>query len=360
MGLTYPFWPRINRPTNLMIRRLSKTSKAVALNDGSKPASPEEALKKLNLQTGSPCRWPPMNRLWPNRSTCILMNGPLCDAVSPIPVPRRLEIVEYDKYLRAVYDKAPPPPNHFRGKDKITIHEDTDGDGVFDKHKTFLDGLNMARSDHRPRRCMGIDAAVPAVLSRQKRRRHSDGDPRYTSRGSAQKTPIPVPTACAGARWLDLRCTWQHLYRGDSGHQVSRAVWRYHPRTKKFEVFGEGGGNTFCIDFDSQGRLFSGTNHGNTRGVHYPQGSSFTKNWGKHGPLINPYAFGYYQHMAHEGYKPRFAQSTIIYEGGALPGYEGNIISGMTRCKPAAYPDTSTFRTVDTPPMVTTEDRWLD
>ena len=40
--------------------------------------------------------------------------------------------MEYDKYLRAVFDKVPPPPpNHFRGKDKITIHEDTDGDGVF-------------------------------------------------------------------------------------------------------------------------------------------------------------------------------------------------------------------------------------
>ena len=33
---------------------------------------------------------------------------------------------------------------------------------------------------------------------------------------------------------------------------LGQAVWRYHPRTKKFEVFGEGGGNTFCIDFDSQ------------------------------------------------------------------------------------------------------------
>ena len=59
------------------------------------------------------------------------------------PFPAGLKIVEYDKYLRAVFDKVPPPPpHHFRGKDKITIHEDTDGDGVFDKHKTFLDGLN--------------------------------------------------------------------------------------------------------------------------------------------------------------------------------------------------------------------------
>ena len=40
----------------------------------------------------------------------------------------------------------PPPPHQFRGKDKITIHEDSDGDGVFDRHKTFVDGLNIATS----------------------------------------------------------------------------------------------------------------------------------------------------------------------------------------------------------------------
>ena len=67
--------------------------------------------------------------------------------------------------------------------------------------------------------------------------------------------------------------------------------------------------------------------------------------------------------MAHEGFKPRFAQSTIIYEGGALPGYEGQIISGMALVNRVQasriYADTSTFRTIDSPPMVTTDDRWF-
>ena len=60
------------------------------------------------------------------------------------PFPAGLKMVSHDGVWRAVYDKVPPPPpHHFRGKDKITIHEDTDGDGVFDRHKTFLDGLNI-------------------------------------------------------------------------------------------------------------------------------------------------------------------------------------------------------------------------
>jgi len=68
------------------------------------------------------------------------------------PNPAGLTAISRDKYLRTVYDKTPqPPPNHFPGKDKITIHEDTDGDGKFDKHKTFIDGLSICTSFARGR-----------------------------------------------------------------------------------------------------------------------------------------------------------------------------------------------------------------
>jgi hypothetical protein len=63
------------------------------------------------------------------------------------PFPAGVTITNYDQYLRAEYDRVPPaPPNHVRGADKITIHEDQDGDGKFESHKTFLDGLNLATS----------------------------------------------------------------------------------------------------------------------------------------------------------------------------------------------------------------------
>ena len=63
------------------------------------------------------------------------------------PHPAGLKMTSRDNYWRAVYDKVPPPPpNHIRGRDKITIHEDTDGDGMFDRHKTFIEGLNIATS----------------------------------------------------------------------------------------------------------------------------------------------------------------------------------------------------------------------
>src|SRR5204863_5107296 len=68
------------------------------------------------------------------------------------PSPAGLKMMSRDNVWRAVYDKVPPPPpHHFRGEDKITIHEDTDGDGIFDKHKTFVEGLNICTAVERGR-----------------------------------------------------------------------------------------------------------------------------------------------------------------------------------------------------------------
>ena len=54
------------------------------------------------------------------------------------------------------------PPGHVRGRDRITIHEDLDGDGYFEKQKTFLDGLNIATSFARGRE--GVWVLTPPYL----------------------------------------------------------------------------------------------------------------------------------------------------------------------------------------------------
>ncbi len=90
---------------------------------------------------------------------------------------------------------------------------------------------------------------------------------------------------------------------------LGQAVWRYHPTQKLFELFAEGGGNTWSLSFDSKGRLFSGTNRGAARGVHYAQGGYYIKSFSKHGPLTNPFAFGFLEHMQHEGYGNAFLKA---------------------------------------------------
>ena len=106
-----------------------------------------------------------------------------------------------------------------------------------------------------------------------------------------------------------------------------QVIWRYNIDSKVFEVFAEGGGNTFNVEFDSKGRLYSG-NNGSDRGPYYKQGGYYPRSLGKHGPYTNQYTFGNLDNMELEGEKIRFTHSLIRYEGGKLPAvYEGKMIA---------------------------------
>ena len=340
-----------------------------ALTDASKPLTPEATIKNFKVGSGlsmqvvahEPQVRQPLNMNFDERGRLWVVQ------YLQYPFPAGLKIVSYDRYLRAVYDKVPKaPPNHDRGADLISIHEDTDGDGQFDKHKTFVGGLNMARSVLSGRG--GVWVLMPPYLLFYPDKNHDDvpdGNPEVHLSGFGLED---THSGANSLRWGPDG--WIYGAHGSTCTAdikgvkfLGQAVWRYHPATREFEVFAEGGGNTYCIDFDSQGRLFSGTNYGDTRGVHYEQGGCYIKGWGKHGPLMNPYAFGWFEHMAHVGFKQRFPQSTIIYEGGALPNHEGYIIAGMSLVNRVQasriYPDTSTFRTEDTDTPVLTDDRWF-
>src|SRR3954469_17300549 len=61
------------------------------------------------------------------------------------PNPAGLTRVKVDRYSRTEYDHMPdPPPKGTKGADRITILEDTNGDGIPDESKDFVPGLNLA------------------------------------------------------------------------------------------------------------------------------------------------------------------------------------------------------------------------
>jgi putative heme-binding domain-containing protein len=139
-------------------------------------------------------------------------------------------------------------------------------------------------------------------------------------------------------------------------------IWRYHPKTKVFEIFAEGGGNTFSCEIDAQGRVFSGTN-GAQRGMHYDQGQAGTKSFGKHGPPDNPFSFGYFDHMETKSDNKRFSQAFCIYDGGLMPSLAGHFIA-PNALQNMVYdsrriPDGSTFRAEDEPELLRSSDRWF-
>lgn len=281
------------------------------------------------------------------------------------PFPAGSTISSYDQYLRARYDTLPaPPPHHARGADRVTILEDRDGDGRFEGVRTFLEGMNLTTSvlpDHE-----GVWVLQSPYLVFYPDRNHDDvpdGDPELHLSGFGIEDTHSLASnlhwgpdgwiygSTGSTTTLDIQGTY---LRG-------QGIWRYHPTRRVFEVFAEGGGNTFSMEFDGEGRAFSGTNSGATRGLHYAQGATYVKGWTKHGPAMNPFLFGFLEHMDHEGYTQRFPQTFLLYEGGAMPELEGRIIVGMALTNRVQVSDvfrqTSTFRTVDVAPLVTTDDR---
>ncbi|TVQ04999.1 MAG: hypothetical protein EA359_04830 [Balneolaceae bacterium] len=281
------------------------------------------------------------------------------------PFPAGVTIQFYDQYLRAEFDGIPmPPPHHVPGADKITVFEDTNGDGVFDSHKDVITGLNITTSVLTGRG--GVWVMNPPYLLFYPDRNGDglpDGDPEVRLEGFGLEDTHSLANSLTWGPdgWLYgvHGSTSTAKVRGISF--LGQAVWRYHPENEDFELFSEGGGNPWTLSFDSLGRAFSGDNGGDNRGFHWVQGGRYEKNWPKHGPFTKPYSFGYFRKMEHQGYPARFAMTFTVYEEGRLPGYEGRLISGMAMTNRVQasrlISDGSTFRTVDTDSLVITTNR---
>src|SRR5438105_15085633 len=60
------------------------------------------------------------------------------------PNPAGLKPVKQDQYLRTIWDRIPePPPRGPKGVDRITILEEPDANGRYQKSKDFLSDLNL-------------------------------------------------------------------------------------------------------------------------------------------------------------------------------------------------------------------------
>ncbi|MHC2067040.1 PVC-type heme-binding CxxCH protein [Bremerella sp. T1] len=291
------------------------------------------------------------------------------------PFPAGLKVVKYDEHLRAVFDKVPPaPPNHDRGADKITIHEDTNGDGIFDTHKTFVDGLNITTSALPGRG--GVWVMNPPYLlfyPDENQDDIPDADPEVHLSGFGLEDTHAVANSLTwgpdgwlyGAQgstcWATVQVTKNPSH--DPVHFKGQAIWRYHPETHQFEIFAEGGGNTFAVEFDAKGRLFSGHNGGNTRGFHYVPGGYYQKSWGKHGALTNPHAYGFFPAMKHAPAE-RFSHTLVRYESDALPSrYHDRIVAPVPLHNYVAVskmsPHGSTWQTEDEFHAIETDDVWF-
>lgn len=239
------------------------------------------------------------------------------------PNPAGLKAVSVDQFLRTKYDRVPePPPKGPKGLDKITILEDTDGDGRADRVKDFVTGLNLATA-----LALGHGGVFvvqsPYLLFYPDRNQDDvpDGDPEVLLTGFGMEDAHAFANSM---QWGPDG--WLYGAQGSTvtarirGIEFQQGIWRYHPLTKEFELFAEGGGNTWGLDFDRHGNVIAGTNYGNVVLLHQVQGGYYVKGFSKHGPLHNPYTFGYFEHAPHKGAKGGHVTiGGVVYQGGVFP-----------------------------------------
>lgn len=341
--------------------------------DNTPPTPPKEALSTfamrdgyaIDLMAAEPDVMQPLYMSWDSRGRMWVVE------YLQYQFPAGLKVVSYDQHLRAQFDKIPePPPRGVRGADRITVFEDQTGQGKFTQHRTVLDGLNMVTSALKG--AGGIWVLNPPYLlfySDANDDDLPDGDPQVMLSGFGMEDTHSLANSL---RWGPDG--WLYGANGSTTTgNVSSAVtknvrfqgqhiWRFHPKTRAFELYAEGGGNTFSTEIDSLGRFFSGTN-ASQRGMHYDQGMSGVKGFGKHGPPLNPYAFGYFDHMETKSDGKRFSQAFAIYEGGRMPELQDRFVAAnslQNMCYVSRrIPATSTFSAEDEPELLRSSDRWF-
>lgn len=249
------------------------------------------------------------------------------------PNPAGLKRVQVDRYSRTKYDRVPEPPPHGpRGADRITILEDTDGDGRMDHGCDFLDGLNLATGI-----AFGHGGVfvlnVPYLLFYPDCNRDDqpDTDPEVLLTGFGMEDAHSVANSLTWGPdgWL-YGCQGSTVTANIRGIEFQQGVWRYHPVSREFELFCEGGGNAWGLDFDAEGRLLYSTNYGGYVLVHGLPGAYFVKSFAKHGALHNPFAYGYFEHASHQNFRGgHVTVGGIVYQGAAFPAaFRGKYIAG--------------------------------
>ena len=371
VGLTAADAPFAGNP---QVFEMAKTFKGRGVQaDDTPPSSPTEALKKFTVRKGliaeliaaEPAITQPIHASWDSQGRLWVVQ------FRQYPFPAGLKVISYDQHLRAQFDKVPlPPPAGDKGADVISVLEDTDGDGTYDKQTDVLKGLNIVTA------AVAGDGRLwvlnpPYLLSYALKDGRPVGDPKVELAGFGLEDTHSTATS------LQFNIDgWLYGANGSTttgnvgvpgGKRTAwtgQCIWRFHPTRKVFEIYAEGGGNTYSLDIDGKGRVFSGSNYGDTRGMHYEFGSYGVKNWGKHGPLTNPHAYGWFEHMANTGDKRRFPQAFVVYEGGLLGDeYEGKVLAPNSLANKAyvsrLVPQGSTFRTIDEEDLIASSDRWF-
>lgn len=170
----------------------------------------------------------------------------------------RLWVVEGHTY--------PIPAPEGKGKDRILIFEDSDGNGSLDKRKVFMENLNLVSGIEVGMGGVWLCAApyllfIPTDFEKDV---PTDEIQKILDGWGTQDTHEVLNNLRWGPDgWLyGVHGVFTHSKVGKPGTpenertKINAGVWRLHPSTHQFEVFAEGTSNPWGIDFNDYGHAF--------------------------------------------------------------------------------------------------------
>jgi putative membrane-bound dehydrogenase-like protein len=289
--------------------------------DNSKPSgqpylSPEESLSRLHVPPGFEVK--------------LFAAEP--DIVNPVAFTvderGRLWVVECYEY-----PKRTPPGK--KPRDRIKILEDTTGSGKADKVTTWAEGKDLPTGFDL---ATGIEVGDGGVYLGAAPYLFFLRDTHGRGRCDEQKVLL------SGFGSQDTHETLNTLQWGPDGDlyglhgiftrsrvgdvRLNAAVWRYHPESRKFDVFAEGTSNPWGLDFDAHGDAFL-TACVIPHAFHIVPGGNYIR---QAGASFNPYAYGYLReisdHLHHQ--ESGWAHAgVLVLQGDDVPTpYQGSLLMG--------------------------------
>lgn len=153
-----------------------------------------------------------------------------------------------------------------KGRDRIVIFEDAEGDGAFETRKMFAEGINLASGIEVGFGGVYVGAAPELLFYPDKNHDDKpDGPPEVLLDGwGYQDTHETLNSFLWGPDgWLyGCQGVFTHSEIGKPGASkqqrvpMNAGVWRFHPVRKEFEVFAHGGSNQWGLDYNEYGHLF--------------------------------------------------------------------------------------------------------